>query len=151
MRKHDGAASIEEQILTASRIMVNILAEALMHEKVDQITVPQFRILDMIRNLTDKPSEIARMLDVSPPAISFTLERLEEKGLVRRVFSTSDRRRVELELTEEGADLVRKVNAYRKKYLQKVLRNMNEDTRSRLEASLAAFNRSYLQLKEREG
>jgi len=122
-----------------------------MHEKVDQITVPQFRILDMIRNLTDKPSEIARMLDVSPPAISFTLERLEEKGLVRRVFSTSDRRRVELELTEEGADLVRKVNAYRKKYLQKVLRNMNEDTRSRLEASLAAFNRSYLQLKEREG
>ena len=48
---------------------------------------PQFRILDMIHNLTDKPTEIARMLDVSPPAISFLLEKLEEKGLDRKKLS----------------------------------------------------------------
>ena len=150
MQKPGETMGIEESILTASRIMVNILAESLMHEGVDQITVPQFRILDMIQNLTDKPADIARMLDVSPPAISFLLEKLEEKGLLVRVLCTSDRRRIELELTEKGTDLVQRVNSRRKKYLRKVLQNMDGIYRSRLESSLRAFNQSYLQHKNRE-
>jgi DNA-binding MarR family transcriptional regulator len=131
----------------ASRIMVNILAESLMHVGEEQITVPQFRILDMIHNLTDKPTEIARMLDVSPPSISFLLEKLEEKGLIERNLSTSDRRRIELALTEKGIGLVRRVNTYRKKYLKKVLQHMDESSRSQLESSLASFTESYLWLK----
>jgi DNA-binding MarR family transcriptional regulator len=151
MGKPAAAAGIEESILTASRIMVNILAESLMHEQVEQITVPQFRILDMIQNLTDKPTEIAHMLGVSPPAISFMLERLEEKGLIMRSFSTSDRRRIELELTQEGTELVTKVNAHRKRTLDKVLRGMDKDARSGFAASLQDFNRSYFTSKEGTG
>jgi DNA-binding MarR family transcriptional regulator len=147
MNKSDITADIEEGVLAASRIMVNILAESLMHEKVEGITVPQFRILDMIYSRTDKPSEIARMLDVSPPAITFLLERLEERGLLKRVFSTSDRRRIELELTEAGRDLVKRVNACRKRHLKRVLKGMDERARSQLESSLRDFSRSYMDLK----
>jgi DNA-binding MarR family transcriptional regulator len=147
MKTPEKTEGIVDSILTASRIMVNILAESLMHEGIDQITVPQFRILDMIRNLTDKPADIARMLDVSPPAITFLLEKLEEKGLIRRVSSTSDRRRIELELTEKGIDQVQRVNVRREKYLKKVLKNMDTKSASQLESSLKAFNRSYLQHK----
>lgn len=150
MKKADITVDIEERVLAASRIMVNILAESLMHEGVGGITVPQFRILDMIRNLTDKPSEIARMLDVSPPAITFLLEKLEERGLARRTFSTSDRRRVELELTPEGTDLVRRVNAFRKRYLNRILAGMDDAARSQLESSLQSFSLSYLALKEKK-
>lgn len=150
MNRSDITADIEERVLAASRIMVNILAESLMHEGADGLTVPQFRILDMIHNLTDKPSEIARMLDVSPPAITFLLERLEEKELVRRTFSTTDRRRIELELTTKGYDLVRRVNAFRKKYLNRILSGMDRAARSQLESSLQAFSRSYLALKEKK-
>lgn len=147
MEYTDSRTSIEESIMSASRIMVNMLAESLMHVGEEHITVPQFRILDMIHNLTDKPTEIARMLDVSPPAISFLLEKLEEKGLVERNLSTIDRRRIELALTDKGIGLVRRVNAYRKQYLKKVLQHMDEGSRSQLESSLAAFTESYLQLK----
>jgi DNA-binding MarR family transcriptional regulator len=147
MKKPDIAVDIEEGVLAASRIMVNILAESLVHEGFDGMTVPQFRILDMIYNLTNKPSEIARMLDVSPPAITFLLERLEEKGLLRRAFSTSDRRRIELELTEEGSELVKRVNASRKRHIRRILSGMSEAERSQLDSSLKAFSRSYLDLK----
>ena len=136
--------------MAAARIMANVLAESLLHEEVEHITLPQFRVLDMIQNLTDKPSEIARMLGVSPPAISFLLEKLEEKGLLRRAPSARDRRRVELELTEEGEALVRKVNAYRGKRLGRILSGMDAEARGQLESSLRAFNDSYLRLKEKE-
>jgi DNA-binding MarR family transcriptional regulator len=147
MINSDTQANLEESIMSASRIMVNILAESLIHVGEEQITVPQFRILDMINNLTDKPTEIARMLDVSPPAISFLLEKLEEKGLIERNLGTADRRRIELALTEKGVGIVRRVNTYRKKYLKKVLQLMDLGSRSQLESSLAAFTESYLQLK----
>jgi DNA-binding MarR family transcriptional regulator len=148
MKNRATQAKLEENLMSASRIMVNMLAESLMRVGEEQISVPQFRILDMINSLTDKPTEIARMLDVSPPAISFLLERLEEKGLIERNLGTADRRRIELVLTEKGIGLVRRVNAYRKKNLKKVLQPMDADSRSQLESSLAAFTESYLRLKD---
>ncbi len=147
MKRAAVSRHIEENILSASRIMVTVLAEALMKESTEQITVPQFRILDMIHNYSNRPAEIARMLGVSPPAISFLLERLEGKGLIRRNFNRVDRRRVELRLTRKGAELVQRVNARRKRYLKRVLRDLDETTLVQLEGSLEAFNRSYLRLK----
>lgn len=102
MRKPGALNAFEVDIMTASRIMVNILAESLMHVGEEHITAPQFRILDMIRNLTDKPTEIAGMLGVKPSAVSFLLDKLEEKGMVERKLGTSDRRRIELALTKKG-------------------------------------------------
>jgi len=151
MRGKAAADVLEDRILNAARIMVNILAEALLREGGEQITVPQFRILDMVANLTGKPGEIARMLSISPPAVTFLLERLEAKGLLRREPGTSDRRRVEVALTEEGADLVRRVNTRRRRLLQSILRRMDDPTRDRLASSLAEFNRAYLDLKEGGG
>lgn len=148
MKKALEVTALEESIMTASRIMVNILAESLIHVEEEQITVPQFRILDMIANLTDKPTEIAEMLGVKPPAVSFLLEKLEEKGLLERRLGAADRRRIELALTGQGEDVVRRVNAYREKYLKKVLREMDAGSRSRLEGSLTDFAESYLRLKK---
>ncbi len=58
---------LEDKILSASKIMVNILAESLMHENVQGLSAPQFRILDMVFHGVDKPADVAKMLDVSPP------------------------------------------------------------------------------------
>lgn len=135
--------TLEENILTASRIMVNILAESLLEEQAEHISVAQFRILDMVANLTDKPSEIARILGVSPAAISSLLEKLEWKGLLLRGFSRNDRRRVVLKLTDTGKGIVERVNSQRRKRLGKILRGMQPEERENLEHALVAFNRSY--------
>jgi DNA-binding MarR family transcriptional regulator len=147
MKSANLSLSIEDNILNASRIMVNILAEALLQEEVKQITVPQFRILDMAHNLSNKPTEIARMLNVSPPAITFLLERLEEGGLLKRRFSAADRRRVEIFLTEKGEELLQRVNARRRKQLRKILQKMDPQSRSQLEKSLKSFNQAYMDMK----
>jgi DNA-binding MarR family transcriptional regulator len=48
------------------------------------------------------PSELAAELVVSPAGITGRLDTLEKAGYVRRVRSEEDRRRVDVELTEQG-------------------------------------------------
>ena len=142
---------IGEKILLASKIMVNILAESLLREKVQGLSAPQYRILDMIFNGVDMPAELVRMLDISPPALSGVLARLEDGGFIDRSRTKEDRRRVVLELTSEGKDVVRRVNAQRSKLIKAVLDRMDEGTIKQLETSLGAYTERYIELKEEEG
>ncbi|MEE1756165.1 MarR family winged helix-turn-helix transcriptional regulator [Streptomyces sp. SP18CS02] len=48
------------------------------------------------------PSDLAADLDLAPASVTGRLDALERRGLVRRTPSTSDRRRVVVELTDEG-------------------------------------------------
>lgn len=48
------------------------------------------------------PSELAADLDLAPASVTGRLDALERRGFVRRRTSTADRRRVDVELTEEG-------------------------------------------------
>jgi DNA-binding MarR family transcriptional regulator len=50
------------------------------------------------------PSELAAELMVSPAGITGRLDTLENAGLIRRLRSAQDRRRVDVELTELGHD-----------------------------------------------
>jgi DNA-binding MarR family transcriptional regulator len=54
---------------------------------------------------------------ISPPALSGSVDRLERAGLLTRIRSTEDRRRVGLELTEEGEKLMRRIRARRTTWL----------------------------------
>jgi DNA-binding MarR family transcriptional regulator len=141
---------LEDKILSASKIMVNILAESLMHENVQGLSAPQFRILDMVFHGVDKPADVAKMLDVSPPALTWILEKLENMGFLERSHSDSDRRRVVLGLTSMGEDVVRSVNAYRRSLLVKVLGGMEDKEVAQLESALEAFSDSYMKLKEKQ-
>jgi DNA-binding MarR family transcriptional regulator len=48
------------------------------------------------------PSELATELKLSPAGMTGRLDTLEKAGLVRRIRSEEDRRRVDVELTEQG-------------------------------------------------
>jgi len=54
---------------------------------------------------------------ISPPALSGHIDRLEGSGLLVRVRSTSDRRRVGLELTPKGERILRSVRERRTAWL----------------------------------
>jgi DNA-binding MarR family transcriptional regulator len=56
-------------------------------------------------------AELAREMQIDPGATTRLLDRLEAKGLCRRVRSTDDRRVVNLELTPEGETAADKVPA----------------------------------------
>ncbi|MFF7179626.1 MarR family transcriptional regulator [Streptomyces sp. NPDC008121] len=50
------------------------------------------------------PSELAKDLDLAPASVSGRLDALERRGFVRRTQSTTDRRRVVVELTASGRE-----------------------------------------------
>jgi len=60
---------------------------------------------------------LAETEGISPPALSGHIDRLEGSGLLVRVRSTSDRRRVGLELTPKGERILRSVRERRTAWL----------------------------------
>ena len=56
-------------------------------------------------------AELARWLNLDAGATTRLLDRLEKKGLCKRVRSTEDRRVVQVELTEGGASAIAEVPA----------------------------------------
>ncbi|MFI6939418.1 MarR family winged helix-turn-helix transcriptional regulator [Streptomyces sp. NPDC050418] len=48
------------------------------------------------------PSELAADLDLRPASVTGRLDGLEKRGLIRRTPSRTDRRKVDVELTEDG-------------------------------------------------
>jgi len=56
-------------------------------------------------------ADLARELDMDAGAMTRLLDRLEKKGLCKRVRSTEDRRVVNIELTPEGEEAIAEVPA----------------------------------------
>jgi DNA-binding MarR family transcriptional regulator len=62
-------------------------------------------------------AELATEEGISPPAMSGHVDRLERAGLLERIRSGDDRRRVGLRLTDDGQRLLRRVRARRTTWL----------------------------------
>lgn len=92
-------------------------------------------------------AELAAEEGISPPALSGHVDRLERAGLLERVRSTDDRRRVGLRLTDEGARLLRNIRARRTTWLTDRLRVLEG---AELEAIATAVP-ALLRLVEGEG
>jgi DNA-binding MarR family transcriptional regulator len=71
--------------------------------------------------------ELARMEGVSAAAMSTALTRLESAGLARRVRGDADRRRVGLELTDEGQRVLRSARSRRTAWLTARLQRLTPD------------------------
>ena len=83
--------------------------------------------------------ELARAEGISAPSLSAHVDRLEALGLIRRVRSTDDRRRVGLELTPEGRAMLRRVRARRTSWLAERLARLSDEDRERVEQALPSL------------
>ena len=86
-------------------------------------------------------AELAAEEGISAPAMSGHVDRLERAGLIERVRSTEDRRRVGLELTDDGAKLLRRIRARRTGWLTTRLGGLDPTDLEALEAALPALRR----------
>jgi DNA-binding MarR family transcriptional regulator len=80
--------------------------------------------------------ELAAEEGVSPPAISGSVDRLERQGLIERLRSAEDRRRVGLVLTPPGARLLRRVRERRTAWLAERLNGLSPDELATVEAAI---------------
>lgn len=72
------------------------------------------------------PSLVARELDLTPARVSNILAALEREGLVERVPSQSDRRRVEVSLTDKGRGVERTMKGALKARVASLLRDLGD-------------------------
>lgn len=102
------------------KAVVNIIyTNAWLHQqhirlfKSNGLTIPQFNILRILRGQHPKPATvnllINRMLDKSSNA-SRIVDKLEQKGLVKRSQCAKDRRAVDVYISKEGLDLLKQMD-----------------------------------------
>jgi DNA-binding MarR family transcriptional regulator len=69
----------------------------------DNLTMSEMHILEATgKNPDQQMSEIARKLRITLPTLTVSVQRLEEKGYITRKRAGSDRRKVNIALTERG-------------------------------------------------
>jgi DNA-binding MarR family transcriptional regulator len=86
-------------------------------------------------------AELAAEEGISPPALSGHVDRLERAGLLERVRSSKDRRRVGLRLTDEGARVMRNIRARRTTWLAERLRVLDPEELAAVDAVMPALLR----------
>jgi DNA-binding MarR family transcriptional regulator len=92
-------------------------------------------------------AELAAEEGISAPAMSGHVDRLERAGLLERVRSSDDRRRLGLRLTEEGERLMRRVRARRTTWLADRLKALEPSELEAIELAVPAL----VQLLEARG
>ena len=72
------------------------------------ITAPQLLVLQSLRDFGDLPvGELAGKVSLSQATVTSIVDRLEKKGIVRRERSQEDKRKVFVQLTEDGVKIIK--------------------------------------------
>lgn len=90
-------------------------------------------------------SQIVNQLCVAPPAVSRTLNSLEEKGLIERKVNKSDRRNTLVELTELGRVAHKEATQAVDNYMTRIMERVDDEEFRQV---LAGVNRIYDIAKE---
>jgi|SRR3990170_408327 len=84
-------------------------------------------------------SGLAELLDVSVASATGIVDRMVKRGIVERRHSETDRRIVEVHLTESGSAVLDSIGAERRIHLERLVGLMNDDDLASLLAGLRAF------------
>lgn len=84
-----------------------------------------------------RPTELFQSLLITSGGLTDRLNRLEQKGLVQRSVTASDRRSVPVRLSEDGLDVIRRAYAEDMEVERELLSGLTEKERSTLAHLLA--------------
>lgn len=102
-----------DQVLTSLRRIIRAIdLHSKQLVKTASVTGPQLRLLQLIRSQGDATaSELSDAMSLSQATVTSILDRLEDRGLIERVRSHTDKRKVHPHLTESGNTLLDKAPA----------------------------------------
>jgi len=101
------------------------------------ITAPQLIVLASVANReADSAAQLCKSISYDPGAMTRMIDRLEQKGLVRRVPRPDDRRAMTLEMTAAGKALYPQLLAVKETVQTRFLRGFTKDEIAMLEKLL---------------
>ncbi|NOY22428.1 MAG: MarR family transcriptional regulator [Acidobacteria bacterium] len=96
-------------------------------------------------------SEICQMYDVSSPTLTGVADTLEKEGLIRRQHSEQDRRKVNLQLTEEGWSFMRRFLPAHFSNVKKIMEQYSTEEQRMLARLLDKLSAKLTELVKDEG
>jgi len=109
--------------------------ERLLHDS--DLTHTEYQVLGIVRGVGARsPTELARSVAQTTAGMTKTLDRLERGGLVERRSHPSDRRRVEVVLTREGAARLARLQERELEAQRTMLANVDAASQERLRGLL---------------
>jgi len=108
--KMKSTSNLKETITFLSDLIENILEETLDVSDFSDLTWQQLHYLKVLVKMKNPTlTELAKELNLTKPTVTVLVDKLTEKGYIRRVKSDDDRRVMHLHIDKKGA----KVNALR--------------------------------------
>jgi DNA-binding MarR family transcriptional regulator len=124
--QHHAANGLDQSGLTqlvgyaASRAAIELRKCFARHMEPLDLKVVEYSILVLVASNDEvNQKQLGGALDMSPPNMAVTLDRMVERGWVERVRSAKDRRAMIIHLTKKGRDLVQRA--------QKIAATMEDD------------------------
>ena len=102
--------SVSQQVLLSLRQIIRAMdLRSRQLEKSVGLTVPQLIVLKEVAAAEELPiGQIAKRISLSQATVTTVIDRLEQRGAIKRRRSESDRRKVYARLTTIGAELIEK-------------------------------------------
>ncbi len=104
------------------------------------LSLSQYRILAILAEGSAQSSSLAERLAVRPPSVTAVIDGLVSRGLVERAHREDDRRRVALELTTQGQELLASADRAVNDRLEQIAGALGAKAGSRALACLARWH-----------
>lgn len=116
------------------------------------MTLAQYRVLVFLDAGARPATQVAQLLDVTPPTVTSLVDALESRGLVARSADPDDRRRVVCSLTPAGRRALQRGDVLVGERLGRLLDRLAPDEAEQAVSGLEALNRAMeLALADRFG
>jgi len=101
------------------------------------ITAPQLVVLASVANKeADSAAQLCKTISYDPGAMTRMIDRLQQKGLIRRVPHPEDRRAMNLEMTVAGKALYPQLLEAKARVVERFLRGFSKEDEQTLERLL---------------
>ena len=106
------------------------------------LSATQFMIMNVVPAEGTTLSELAQRLNLSPATLSQTVDSLEERGLLCRVRSTTDSRKVNISVTAQGEKMQNSASKEFHRTMAKLFSKMNREDRGAMVSGLEQLVRA---------
>lgn len=133
--------SIDSSIRAFFRLVT--LAESISFElwRTHGLTLGQVRLLQRIRSQAMVAGDLAKELGIRAASLTRMMERLESNGLVDRTLDREDRRRILVQITDQGRDTLGGIDFWRRGPVVAALEAMSQEERIQFTQTLECFMR----------
>ncbi|HET9659498.1 MAG TPA: MarR family transcriptional regulator [Thermomicrobiales bacterium] len=114
------------------------------------VSYQQLNVLYYVRAEDASMADIARMLGVAPTVITGLVDRLEVRGLIRRESHPTDRRRIQLVLTEHGQEISQRVEEAIAARIEQQIGLLDPERQQHLRDGLMLFEQLTTELERQE-